>query len=82
VHHQLQQARDVGLEWTAFSLGVGFGGHGGLQSPGLFSTGNEMARRAGKFKMFAVVSGRSSGDSNARMDTPLRPLIIHHFFEW
>ena len=37
VHHQVQQARNVGLEGAAFGFGVGSGGHGGSEIPGGFN---------------------------------------------
>ena len=45
VHHQVQQARNVGLERPAFRLGVGSGGHGRQQSP-VASTGHADGEKA------------------------------------
>ena len=50
VHHQVQQARNVGLEGAAFRLGVDSGGHGGSASPEV-ATGPQMARKTSKFKI-------------------------------
>jgi hypothetical protein len=50
VHHQVQQAGNVGLEGSAFRLDVGSGGHGRQWSPA-FSNVFQMARKPNQFKI-------------------------------
>ena len=50
VHHQVQQAGNVGLERSAFGLGVGSGGHGRQWSPAV-SNVSQMARKPNEFKI-------------------------------
>ena len=50
VHHQVQQAGNVGLERAAFGLGVGRRGHGRQSSPAV-SNVSQMARKPNEFKI-------------------------------
>jgi hypothetical protein len=54
VHHQVQKARNVGLEGAVFGFGVGSGRHGRSVSPAV-STRPEMARNVSKFKIICRV---------------------------